>query len=104
MTVNVWAGLLVFLTDIHALGLATAQGLIFTETFYWDMNDRTRAFSRRFAAQDKGIHPTMVPFTGTAPVWNAMLGGRVSSSSCSACRSTTWRPAAPSTQRSRKAR
>src|SRR5262249_12443782 len=38
------AGLLVFLTDIHALGLPTAQGLIFTETFYWDMNDQTRAF------------------------------------------------------------
>jgi len=54
------AGLLVFLTDIHALGLQTAQGLTFTETFYWDMNDQTRAFSKRFAAADKGIHPTMV--------------------------------------------
>ena len=54
------AGLLVFLTDIHALGLNNAQGLIFTETFYWDMNDQTRAFSNRFAPQDKGIHPTMV--------------------------------------------
>src|SRR6476619_2729686 len=54
------AGLLVFLTDVHALGLQTAQGLIFTETFYWDMNDQTRAFSKRFEALDKGIHPTMV--------------------------------------------
>src|ERR671936_8444 len=54
------AGLLVFLTDIHALGLNTAQGLILTNTFYWDMNDQTRAFAKRFAAQDKGIHPTMV--------------------------------------------
>ena len=54
------AGLLVFLTDIHALGLQTAQGLTFTETFYWDMNDQTRAFSNRFAPADKGIHPTMV--------------------------------------------
>ena len=54
------AGLLVFLTDIHALGLNTAQGLIFTETFYWDMNDQTRAFAKRFAPQDKGIYPTMV--------------------------------------------
>jgi branched-chain amino acid transport system substrate-binding protein len=54
------AGLLVFLTDIHALGLPTAQGLIFTETFYWDMNDQTRAFAKRFAPQDKGIHPTMI--------------------------------------------
>jgi branched-chain amino acid transport system substrate-binding protein len=54
------AGLLVFLTDIHALGLPTAQGLIVTNTFYWDQNDQTRAFAKRFAALDKGIYPTMV--------------------------------------------
>jgi len=54
------AGLLVFLTDVHALGLPTAQGLTFTETFYWDQNDHTRAFAKRFAPQDKGIYPTMV--------------------------------------------
>ncbi len=54
------AGLLVFLTDIHALGLPTAQGLIVTNTFYWDTNDQTRAFAKRFAAADKGIHPTMI--------------------------------------------
>jgi branched-chain amino acid transport system substrate-binding protein len=54
------AGLLVFLTDIHGLGLATAQGLIVTNTFYWDTNDQTRAFAKRFAAVDKGIYPTMV--------------------------------------------
>ena len=54
------AGLLVFLTDIHSLGLPTAQGLIFTSTFYWDANDQTRAFAKRFAERDKGIHPTMV--------------------------------------------
>ena len=54
------AGLLVFLTDIHALGLPTAQGLIVTNTFYWDTNDQTRAFAKRFAALDKGIYPTMV--------------------------------------------
>src|SRR5262245_22909595 len=54
------AGLLVFLTDVHALGLQTAQGLILTEAFYWDMNDKTRAFSERFAPRDRGIHPTMV--------------------------------------------
>src|SRR5262245_45315527 len=63
------AGLLVFLTDIHALGLPTAQGLIFTETFYWDQNDATRAFAKRFAALDKGIHPTMVH----AGVYSAVL-------------------------------
>jgi branched-chain amino acid transport system substrate-binding protein len=55
-----FAGLLVFLTDVHALGLQTAQGLIFTETFYWDMNDRTRAFGKRFAERNRGIHPTMI--------------------------------------------
>jgi len=54
------AGLLVFLTDIHALGLPTAQGLIVTNTFYWDQNDQTRAFAKRFAPLNKGIHPTMV--------------------------------------------
>src|SRR5438874_4059738 len=54
------AGLLVFLTDVHALGLPTAQGLILTETFYWDMNDKTRAFPKRFAERDRGIHPTMI--------------------------------------------
>jgi branched-chain amino acid transport system substrate-binding protein len=54
------AGLLVFITDVHSLGLNAAQGLIFTETFYWDMNDGTRAFAKRFAERDKGIHPTMI--------------------------------------------
>src|SRR5436853_6619168 len=54
------AGLLVFLTDVHALGLPTAQGLIVTNTFYWDSNDQTRAFAKRFAERDKGIYPTMV--------------------------------------------
>jgi branched-chain amino acid transport system substrate-binding protein len=54
------AGLLVFLTDVHALGLNNAQGLLFTTTFYWNANDQTRAFAKRFAPQDKGIHPTMV--------------------------------------------
>ncbi|KAB2848401.1 MAG: ABC transporter substrate-binding protein [Hyphomicrobiaceae bacterium] len=54
------AGLLVFITDVHALGLKTAQGLIFTETFYWDQNEASRAFTKRFAPQFKGVHPTMI--------------------------------------------
>ncbi|HMI15546.1 MAG TPA: ABC transporter substrate-binding protein [Bradyrhizobium sp.] len=54
------AGLLVFITDVHALGLPTAQGLIMTEAFYWDANDKTRAFAKRFAELDRGIHPTMI--------------------------------------------
>src|SRR5438067_7255177 len=63
------AGLLVFITDIHALGLQTAQGLIFTETFYWDRNDQTRAFAKRFAPQYKGNMPTMVQ----AGIYSAVL-------------------------------
>src|SRR5437773_2164423 len=63
------AGLLVFITDVHGLGLPTAQGLIFTETFYWDLNDKTRAFAKRFAERDKGIHPTMIH----AGVYSAVL-------------------------------
>jgi branched-chain amino acid transport system substrate-binding protein len=54
------AGLLVFLSDIHGLGLNIAQGLIFTESFYWDLNDQTRAFAKRFAAANNGKYPTMV--------------------------------------------
>ncbi len=54
------AGLLVFITDVHALGLQTAQGLIMTEAFYWDQNDQTRAFAKRFAPQYKNIQPSMV--------------------------------------------
>ncbi len=54
------AGMLVFISDVHGLGLDKAQGLIFTETFYWDMNDQTRAFAKRFAAGNNGKYPTMV--------------------------------------------
>ncbi|MBK9136357.1 MAG: ABC transporter substrate-binding protein [Betaproteobacteria bacterium] len=54
------AGMLVFITDVHGLGLNTAQGLIFTETFYWDLNDGTRAWSKRFAAANGGKYPSMV--------------------------------------------
>jgi len=55
------AGLLMFITDVHALGLQTAQGLVFTETFYWDLNDQTRAWTKRFIAQSpRGNYPTMV--------------------------------------------
>jgi branched-chain amino acid transport system substrate-binding protein len=53
------AGLLVFVTDIHSLGLKTANGLQLTEAFYWDQNDETRAWSKRF--MEKINHaPTMV--------------------------------------------
>src|SRR6188508_1014435 len=54
------AGLLVFLSDVHGLGLDKAQGLILTNTFYWDLNDQTRAFAKRFAAANGNKYPTMV--------------------------------------------
>ncbi len=54
------AGLLVFISDVKALGLPTAQGLIFTEAWYWDTNDVNREFAKKFAAQNKGIYPSMI--------------------------------------------
>jgi branched-chain amino acid transport system substrate-binding protein len=54
------AALLAFITDVHALGLQTAQGLIMTESWYWDLNDANRAFAKKFAPQYKGVHPTMI--------------------------------------------
>jgi branched-chain amino acid transport system substrate-binding protein len=54
------AALLLFINDVHALGLKTAQGLSFTESFYWDMNDQTRAWSSRFVKlSPKGTMPSM---------------------------------------------
>ena len=63
------AGLLMFVNDIHSLSLATAQGLALTEAFYWDLNDKTRAFSKRFAPMYKGNMPSMVQ----AGVYGAVL-------------------------------
>jgi branched-chain amino acid transport system substrate-binding protein len=55
------AALLLFISDVNAIGLDIAQGLQFTETFYWDMNDGTRAFSKRFSDRMKNhAEPTMV--------------------------------------------
>jgi branched-chain amino acid transport system substrate-binding protein len=53
------AGLLLFISDIHSLGLGTAKGLLLTTGFYWDMNDQTRAWSKRFE-EKMGKKPTMV--------------------------------------------
>ena len=63
------AGLLVFISDVHGLGLDKAQGLIFTETWYWDLNDASRAWAKRFAAANGGKYPTMVQ----AGVYSAVL-------------------------------
>jgi branched-chain amino acid transport system substrate-binding protein len=53
------ATLLIFDTDLKGMGLVIAQGLLFTTGFYWDLNDETRAWSKRFYAQQK-MMPTMV--------------------------------------------
>jgi ABC-type branched-chain amino acid transport systems, periplasmic component len=63
------AGLLVFITDIHSLGLATTQGLVLTTGFYWDRDDETRAWSKRFAERNSGKMPTMVQ----AGVYSAVM-------------------------------
>jgi len=63
------AGMLMFLTDVKALGLQTSQGLIFTTSFYWDRDDASRAWSKRFMDQHGGKPPTMVQ----AGVYGAVL-------------------------------
>jgi len=55
-----FAGLLVFASDVAALGLPTAQGLTLTETWYWDMNDANRAWTKRWQVERAGKFPTMV--------------------------------------------
>jgi len=54
------AAMLMVLNDIHGLGLEAAQGLRLSEAFYWDLNDGTRAWARRFAAANGGRYPNMV--------------------------------------------
>ena len=63
------AGLLTFITEVNALGLQAAQGLVLTESFYWDKDDQTRAWSERFAKLNGGKKPTMVH----AGVYSGML-------------------------------
>ena len=53
------AVLLMFVTDVHSLGLEAAQGLVLAESFYWDLNQRTRAFTNRVKGQMGGLMPTM---------------------------------------------
>ena len=71
------AGLLVFITDVHALGLQTAQGLTLTETCYWDLNDTNRAWTKRCAERDQGksIRPWSTP-ASTPAVAALPQGGR----------------------------
>jgi branched-chain amino acid transport system substrate-binding protein len=53
------AGLVVFINDVHALGLKAANGLLLTTAFYWDLNDKTRSFGERFAKRNAGKIPSM---------------------------------------------
>jgi len=62
-------GMLMFVNDVHAMGLQTGQGLLLTEAFYWDMDEATRAWSRRFAARMGG----QMPSTNQAGVYSATL-------------------------------
>lgn len=72
------AGLLVFITEVHALGLATAKGLYLTESFYWDLNDETRKWSKRFQEHPdnkKKAMPTMIQaglYSGVTHYLNAV--------------------------------
>lgn len=54
------AALLFFITDVHSLGLKTAHGLVMTEAYYWDLNDGTRAFAKRFSEKAPGRQPSMI--------------------------------------------
>ena len=49
-----------YLSDVHSLGLKAAQGLQFTESFYWDLNEGTRAFAKRFSPRNNGRYPTAI--------------------------------------------
>ncbi len=53
------AGLLIYLNDIHGLGLEIAQGLVLTESFYWNLNERTRAFTKRVLPKTPNNYPSM---------------------------------------------
>jgi branched-chain amino acid transport system substrate-binding protein len=63
------AGLLVFIADVNALGLPVAHGTILAESFYWDRDDNTRAWSKKFAEKHDGAMPTMIH----AGVYSALL-------------------------------
>ena len=53
------AALLMFIQDVHGLGLEAAQGLFLTESWYWDLNDRTRAFTKHWQTIDPNHYPNM---------------------------------------------
>jgi branched-chain amino acid transport system substrate-binding protein len=64
------AGLLMFISDVNALGLPVAHGLVVSNTFYWDHDDRTRAFTKRLAAKTNNIYPGMGQAGCYAGTWH----------------------------------
>jgi len=76
------AALLAFITDIHGLGLATAQGLYLTTGWYWDLNDKTRAFAKRFF-EKTNREPTMTQaayYSATLTYLNAVKAAKTTDS------------------------
>jgi branched-chain amino acid transport system substrate-binding protein len=63
------AGLLVTIADVKSLGLSATQGLSFAEAFYWDLDEGTRSWSKRFALRNNGVMPTM----GHAGVYSSVM-------------------------------
>ncbi|RKK02125.1 ABC transporter substrate-binding protein [Pseudoroseomonas wenyumeiae] len=89
------AALLLFITEIRALGLEAAQGLLLTEAFYWDMNDGTRDFARRFAERHQGRMPTMIQAGVYASLVHYMKGV-AATGSADAAEVVAWMKANPS--------
>ncbi len=66
------AALLMMLPDLHGVGLATAQGLLLSEAFYWDLNEATRAYGKRFGARMSGWMPSMIQAGDYAANWHCL--------------------------------
>ena len=69
------AALLALITDIHSLGLPAAQGLLLTTSFYWDMDDKTREWSKRYFAKMKRM-PTMWQAASIPRSWSISTPSR----------------------------
>lgn len=87
------AGFLVFLSDVHALGLDAAQGLTFTSNFYWDSNDETRAFAERFFER-RGVMPTQTHAVTYAALMH-YLNAVEATGSTDAEKTTAWMKSNP---------
>ncbi len=60
------------LPDLHGVGLETAQGLMLSEAFFWDMNDQTRAYGKRFGARMNGWMPSMIQAGDYSANWHCL--------------------------------